>query len=161
MPEDFGHLASLEKLNLSFTPIKHLPHSICMLKQLKTLNLSSCWNLEKLPEDIGGLECLQNLNLTECTQVREIPDSICTLKCLKYFILLDCIQLEKLPNELGVLECLEVLNVKGTLIRHLPRSISLLKGLKVYGPKSGLRLRGYASNSGTSEASSSKKQKIS
>nr|GEW19967.1 hypothetical protein [Tanacetum cinerariifolium] len=112
--ESLEILECLEKLDLSFTSIEHLPDSICLLKNLKTLNLSSCWNLKKLPEDIGQLECLQNLILTECTQ--------------------------KLPEELGYLRRLEELNIKGTRIRFLPSSISLLTELKIYGPNSAGRL---------------------
>ncbi|PWA52817.1 disease resistance protein (TIR-NBS-LRR class) [Artemisia annua] len=159
LPEDIGRLESLEKLNLSFTRIKHLPDSICMLKHLKNLNLSSCWNLEKLPEDLGQLECLQDLILSECTQVRDIPDSICMLKHLKSLNLSNCILLAKLPEGLGCLD-LEVLNVKGTGIKHLPRSIYLLKDLKIYGPTLGLRSRGSASTSQTLEPSSISKQKL-
>lgn len=160
LPVDIGLLECLEKLNLSFTRISQLPSSICMLKHLKKLNLSSCRDLEKLPDDLGELECLQKLILEKCIQLSYIPESICQLKCLKYFSLLDCIRLEKLPKELGVLECLEVLNVKGTRIRQLPRSLFLLGGLKIYEAKSVLQSRGYASTSGTLEAYFTKKRKF-
>ncbi|GJX40977.1 TMV resistance protein N-like protein [Tanacetum coccineum] len=151
LPEDIGRLECLEKLNLSFTSIKHLPDSICKLKNLRTLNLSSCWNLEKLPEDIGRSESLQNLILTECTQVRDVPDSICMLKQLKYLSFMDCIQLQKLPEELGYLRCLEELNIKGTRIRFLPSSISLLTELKICGPNSDNRFYGIESTLRTKE----------
>lgn len=159
LPPDIGHLECLEKLNLSFSRIKHLPDSFCMLKHLKTLNLSSCWSLEKLPDNLERLECLQNLILTECTRIRYIPDNICELRKLKYLSVLGCIQIEELPMQIGFLECLEVLNLKGTRIRVLPRSISLLKDLKIYGPKTGLLLRGSLSTLGA-VAPSGKKQKI-
>lgn len=159
LPEDIGLLERLEELNLSSTRIKHLPDSICMLKNLKTLNLSSCGNLEILPRDLGQLECLQNLVLSECTQLRDIPDSISMLKHLKYFSLLNCSLISKLPEAFGSLE-LELLNVKGTRIKHLPRSIYLLKDLKVHGPILGLRSRGSMSTPTNLEASSIIKQKI-
>ncbi|KAL4578618.1 hypothetical protein LXL04_014745 [Taraxacum kok-saghyz] len=134
LPEDIGHLESLEWLNLRLTPVKHLPDSICMLKRLKTLLLARCYVLEKLPEDIGLLESLEELSAAYC-KIRDVPSSICKLKHLKEFDLRCCDQLEKLPEKLGDLKCLLVLDVQGTSISHLPHSISLLKGLKVFGFK--------------------------
>ncbi|KAJ9551385.1 hypothetical protein OSB04_015430 [Centaurea solstitialis] len=132
-PKDLGQLECLVELSLSTTRITHLPDSICMLKHLKLLELKSCWLLEKLPEDLGLLECLEELILSECIYLRDIPNGICKMKRLKYFHLLHCFQVEKLPEEFGCLKCLKVLNIEGTGISHLPRSIFSLKGLRIVG----------------------------
>ncbi|KAL7599329.1 hypothetical protein Lser_V15G22300 [Lactuca serriola] len=156
VPKDLDQLKCLEKLEFSYTNIKHLPDNICMLKHLQYLKVDSCSFLEKLPEDLGQLECLRKLSLSS-TKIKDLPDSICKLKhleslelrdcsllerlpedigrleCLKHLSLCYCIQLENLPEELGCLECLKMLDLTHTFICHLPQSIFLLKGLRIVG----------------------------
>ncbi|XP_008375888.3 TMV resistance protein N isoform X1 [Malus domestica] len=50
IPQDFGHLISLRKLNLSGNNFVRLPESICQLSKLESLNLSNCRRLQLLPE---------------------------------------------------------------------------------------------------------------
>ncbi|KAJ9558446.1 hypothetical protein OSB04_013060 [Centaurea solstitialis] len=136
LPEDLGQLECLEEINLSSTEIKHLPDSICMLKHLKILRLDNCMLLEKLPEDLGRLECLETLILEECRLLRHIPNNISGMKRLKYFRLAYCNAVQELPEELGHIECLKELNIEGTCINHLPRSIfSLKKGMCIVGSR--------------------------
>ncbi|KAJ9553980.1 hypothetical protein OSB04_018025 [Centaurea solstitialis] len=72
--------------------------------------------------------------LTECIVLRDIPNNICTMKCLKHFYLGYCKRVKELPEELGHLEGLEELDIRGTCINHLPRSVLLLKkGLRIVG----------------------------
>ncbi|KAD6454814.1 hypothetical protein E3N88_09520 [Mikania micrantha] len=142
-PKDLWKLASLEVLTLSMKEIKQLPDNICMLKHLKSLDLKSCWLLEKLPMDLGGLECLEELHLTDCVSLRDIPDSICNMKCLRNLHLSYCIQVEKLPEELGRLESLKLLNIEGTGIGHLPESIFRLKDLRIIGSTWWLKSYGF------------------
>ncbi|XP_076917094.1 TMV resistance protein N-like isoform X1 [Bidens hawaiensis] len=120
LPEELGQLECLEYLHLSYTKVKHLPNSICMLKRLK------------LPEDVGELESLEVLDLRFCSNLREIPSSICKLKRLRLLNLEECENIEKLPEELGNLGCLQLLNYRDTCITHLPQSIYLLKSLKIF-----------------------------
>ncbi|CAH1446988.1 unnamed protein product [Lactuca virosa] len=127
--EDLGQLEYLKKLTLSSTMIKRLPHSICMLKHLQSLQLISCWLLENLPEDIGRLECLENLTLSSA-KIKHLPDSICMLKRLKSLQLKFCWLLEKLPEDIGRLESLEKLTLSCTKIKDLPDSISMIKHLE-------------------------------
>ncbi|MFS7950763.1 putative leucine-rich repeat domain superfamily [Helianthus anomalus] len=94
---------------------------MCKLKHLKVLDLSECYRLEKLPEDLGELECLEELNLS-LTSISHLPHSISSLKHLKVLDLYGCCKLKKLPE-----------NLEGTLISHRPRNISLLKGLSIFG----------------------------
>ncbi|XP_076954503.1 TMV resistance protein N-like [Bidens hawaiensis] len=131
IPSSIGNLHNLVSLNLSDTNVKHLPNSICMLKRLKTLILTFCPSLEKLPEDVGELESLEELNLECCCNLREIPSSICKLKRLRVLDLQGCFMVEKLADELGNVGCLQLLDISVTGITHLPQSISLIKGLKI------------------------------
>ncbi|KAI3827249.1 hypothetical protein L1987_01321 [Smallanthus sonchifolius] len=138
-------LEGLEELTLSIEDIKHLPNSISMLKHLKSLELKSCLLLEQLPEDLDRLESLEKLHLSDCISLRDIPNSICNVKCLKYLHLPCCILLEKLPEELGYLECLRELNIEGTGIKYLPRSIFQLKDLCIVWSRGRLKSYGFTS----------------
>ncbi|KAD6454847.1 hypothetical protein E3N88_09553 [Mikania micrantha] len=150
VPKDLWKLESLEQLTLSMKEIKHLPDNICMLKHLKSLDLKSCWLLEQLPMDLGGLECLEELHLTDCISLRDIPDSICKIKCLKNLHLPYCIQVEKLPEEIGRLEYLEILNLEGAGVSRLPESIFELKDLRIIGSTWRLESYGFTSVTETS-----------
>ncbi|PWA95869.1 disease resistance protein (TIR-NBS-LRR class) [Artemisia annua] len=141
-PKNLDRLDCLEELSLRSTYIKTLPDSICMLKHLKSLDLDSCWLLEKLPVNIGRLECLESLILSKCTLLQDLPNSICEMKRLKCLELTRCIQVEKLPEEIGGLECLKDLYIKCTGISHLPRSIHGLKGLRIVGDRGLLKSTG-------------------
>ncbi|XP_024959640.1 TMV resistance protein N-like [Cynara cardunculus var. scolymus] len=132
-PKYLDRIECLEKLSLSFTDIKHLPDSICMLRHLKILRLEDCKLLEKLSEDLGQLECLEVLWLQGCTSLQGIPNNICNMKRLEYLNLNGCILVENLPEELGCIECLQDLDIEGTSVRHLPFSIVLLEGLHIKG----------------------------
>ncbi|KAD6454810.1 hypothetical protein E3N88_09516 [Mikania micrantha] len=133
LPKDLWKLESLEQLTLCMQEIKHLPDGICMLKHLKSLDLTFCELLEQLPMDLGGLKCLEELNLSYCVSLRDIPDIICELKCLKKLDLSHCRQVEKLPEALGRVECLKKLKIVGAGISRLPKSIFQLKDLRIIG----------------------------
>ncbi|PWA13687.1 disease resistance protein (TIR-NBS-LRR class) [Artemisia annua] len=132
-PKNLDWLDCLEELSLLSTDIKTLPDSICLLKNLKSLELDSCLLLEKLPVDIGRLECLESLILSKCTLLQDFPNSICEMKRLKYLELTHCIRVEKLPEEIGRLEGLKELNILGSGISHLPYSLYGLRGLDIIG----------------------------
>nr|GEW25686.1 disease resistance protein (TIR-NBS-LRR class) family [Tanacetum cinerariifolium] len=128
-PKDLGQLECLEELCLLSTKIKHLPHSICMLKLLKSLNVSGCDLIEKLPEDLGQLECLEKLRVRS-KKIEYLSNSICMLKRLKSLNVSNCACLGKLPDDIGQLETLETLELSVRKITHLPDSICMLKCLK-------------------------------
>ncbi|XP_071741579.1 TMV resistance protein N-like [Rutidosis leptorrhynchoides] len=140
-----GLTPNLEELTFSTKEIKNLPDSLCMLKQLKSLRLKSCWLIEKLPDDLGLLECLEELIITDCVYLRGIPNSICKMERLKYLHLTHCFLVEKLPEEIGVLESLTELNIQGSGINRLPLSIFRLKGLRIVGTKWRLQSYGFTS----------------
>ncbi|GKB72359.1 TMV resistance protein N-like protein [Tanacetum coccineum] len=172
--KDLDQLKCLEELILSNLETKHLPDSICMLKQLKSFKIISCWGLEKLPEDFGRLESLEELVLfstkikhlhedlaqlqrleklilNKCWSLHDIPESICELKRLKYIHLHVCLYVENLPEELGLLKCLKDLDIRGTSISHLPRSILRLRGLRLVGERWQLESFGFTSKIQTSD----------
>ncbi|KAF5788980.1 putative leucine-rich repeat domain superfamily [Helianthus annuus] len=119
VPNDLYHLQSLEKLRLWMKEIKHLPDSICMLKRLKSLDLSDCRSLQVIPNSICKMESLRDLDLRFCIQV------------------------EKLPKEFGDMKCLNTLNIGGAGIRHLPYNIFQLKDLRITGSRGQLESCGF------------------
>ncbi|KAJ0540709.1 putative leucine-rich repeat domain superfamily [Helianthus annuus] len=131
IPEDLWQLESLEKLSLNMVEIRHLPDSICVLKHLKSLEISNCLLIEQLPEEICRLECLEELYLWSCTSLRDIPNSICKLKWLKYLRVVGCDKVEKLPEKLGCLKYLEKLELgRCKSLQGIPNSICKMKCLK-------------------------------
>ncbi|XP_023762777.1 disease resistance protein RPV1 isoform X2 [Lactuca sativa] len=129
VPNDIDQLKSLEQLILLSTHVKRLPDSVCMLKHLKSLNISDCQHLEELPENLGLLENLMELSLST-TSIQRLPDSVCMLKNLKSLELGDCQHLEELPENLGWLGNLEELVFISINIRRIPDSICMLSHLK-------------------------------
>ncbi|GKD72475.1 Toll/interleukin-1 receptor domain-containing protein [Tanacetum coccineum] len=79
---DLDQLECLEELIFSSTKIRHLPDSICLLKHLKSLQLKSCFLLEKLPDDLARIESLEKLIITNCNRLRDIPKKMGKLKCV-------------------------------------------------------------------------------
>ncbi|PRQ22127.1 putative toll-like receptor, P-loop containing nucleoside triphosphate hydrolase [Rosa chinensis] len=106
LPDELGHVACLENLDVRGSGIRELPSSIGMLQGLVSMSLRDCKHLECLPSSVGGLKSLKDLNLSGCSK------------------------LDKLPDELGHVACLENLDVSGSGTRELPSSIGLLKNLK-------------------------------
>ncbi|PRQ22133.1 putative leucine-rich repeat domain, L domain-containing protein [Rosa chinensis] len=105
LPNDMGHLESLEELHVNGTGIRELPSSIGMLERLPLLKIEDCKDLACLPINLGGLKSLKVVNISGCSN------------------------LEKLPEELGNIEWLVEVDVSRTSIRELPCSIGMLEGL--------------------------------
>ncbi|PHT99676.1 hypothetical protein BC332_29464 [Capsicum chinense] len=70
------HLGNMENLVA-------LPSSICKLKCLVKLDMSYCFKVESLPEEIGNLENLEELDARQ-TLISRPPSSIIRLKKLKF-----------------------------------------------------------------------------
>ncbi|PWA86310.1 toll/interleukin-1 receptor (TIR) domain-containing protein [Artemisia annua] len=146
-----GRLVFLEELNFSSTDIRILSDSICMLNQLKSLEIVSCWLLEKLPEDLGRLQCLEKLILTDCKVLQDLPNSICKMKSLISLHLDERRRIMKLPEEIGRLDCLQELDMTRSGISCLPTGIFQLKGLRIVGEYQQLRSFGFTSEIQISE----------
>ncbi|KAF3456072.1 hypothetical protein FNV43_RR00715 [Rhamnella rubrinervis] len=132
-------LKLLRFLDLSHAKIKKIPYTICMLHNLQTLLLSSCYNLSKLPDSIGNLKHLRYLDLS-CTKFEEIPDTIGALHNLQKLLLGSCFRLATLPNSIGDLKNLRHLDLSWTSIEKIPDTVCNLQELRVLDIK-GSRLR--------------------
>ncbi|KAK3417775.1 hypothetical protein EUGRSUZ_H03735, partial [Eucalyptus grandis] len=80
-PNFFAHL-NLEHLILSgCESLIEIDESICQLKRLIFLDVSNCWNLQRLPKMVRNLDLL-TLDISH-TSIEEVPDSIGMSKNLK------------------------------------------------------------------------------
>nr|XP_023917202.1 putative disease resistance protein RGA3 [Quercus suber] len=86
LPNEVEKLIHLRLLKLSCEEIKELPESICNLCNLQSLDVSECWELDKLPQRIGKLINLRHLLFIEDveeTRIKSFPKGIGRLTCLK------------------------------------------------------------------------------
>ncbi|KAB2070379.1 hypothetical protein ES319_A08G152400v1 [Gossypium barbadense] len=89
LPDCIGDLSHLCYLNLSRTRIRYLPESLCALCNLRTLDLSHCKKLTKLPLGMGNLISLHYLNIVRTDNMTEMPlhiGKLINLKKLSKFI---------------------------------------------------------------------------
>ncbi|XP_030926146.1 disease resistance-like protein DSC1 [Quercus lobata] len=122
------------------------------MESLVTLELSGCFDIEKISEFVGNMGCLQELKL-DGTGIKELPSSIegligltslslaycddlvclpsaiCSLKSLESLDLSWCLKIDKLPKNLGNVKGLKVLKLSGTAIKELPSSIEHMTSL--------------------------------
>ncbi|KAG2675063.1 hypothetical protein I3760_13G166900 [Carya illinoinensis] len=82
LPDSVGKMKHLRHLDVSDTPIRKLPDSICKLCNLQTLKISRCYNLTVLPRDIHKLISLRHLDFTE-TPIKEMPVRLGNLRHLQ------------------------------------------------------------------------------
>ncbi|XP_029126007.1 disease resistance protein RML1B-like isoform X2 [Cajanus cajan] len=155
LPSNF-HLKNLVILNLSYSCFrwdKPLENS----KMLRQLVLKGCKNIRRVP-DMSGLPNLTELCLAECTNLIKIHDSVgflhnlqlfCSnllnifalriaviprrikLTSLEHLCIKDCSNLVMLPEILAPMQKLKYVDLEGTSIKNLPRSIQNLKGLQI------------------------------
>ena len=122
------------------------------MESLVTLELSGCFDIEKIPKFVGNMGCLQELKL-DGTGIKELPSSIegligltslslaycddlvclpstiCSLKSLESLNLSGCSNFDNLPKNLGNVKGLKRLDLRGTTIKELPLSIERLTSL--------------------------------
>ncbi|XP_021833235.1 TMV resistance protein N-like [Prunus avium] len=122
-------LKCLIRLELSYcSKLKKIPEFSGQMKNLSNLSLQGT-SIEKLPSSIGCLVGLTFLRLNDCKNLAGLPSEICNLKSLKRLWVFGCSKIDKLPENMGEMESLTRLDLCGTSIRQLPRSVVGLKKL--------------------------------
>lgn len=80
------------------------------MESLVTLELSGCFDIEKIPEFVGNMGCLQELKL-DGTGIKELPSSVEGLIGMTSLTLSHCKNLWRLPNTICNLKLLESLDL--------------------------------------------------
>ncbi|KAK8706359.1 hypothetical protein V6N13_049928 [Hibiscus sabdariffa] len=126
------HMHSLSNLDLSFTYIEQLPHSVSNLEKLNALVLRGCYNLRYVPS-LEKLKSLRKLNLSR-TAIEKVPEGLEMLTNLTYLnVSTEC--LKELPiailPKLSCLQCL-VLYVESNSVKMNGLEAVRLRKLEVF-----------------------------
>ncbi|KAL5557102.1 hypothetical protein UlMin_039338 [Ulmus minor] len=123
---------NLEEINIDYCDdLAELPPGLCEIVSLKTLSITHCHKLSKLPEEIKKLVNLELLRLRSCIDMKELPDSICKLDKLTFLDISDCFSIRKLPEDIGKLCSLRTLNTRScSRLPELPPSVVDLEHLE-------------------------------
>lgn len=85
-----SHLHRLVEMNVrNCKKLRSIPSGMCRLKSLRKLDISGCSNIDRLPEDVGGMYSLSVL-LADQTSITQLPPGIISLKNLKELSLSGC-----------------------------------------------------------------------
>ncbi len=118
-----GQLPRLQKLELIGLSLFNFPRELCLLKTLKTLDLS--WNgLTFLPPEFGALTELEVLILSK-NYFEQIPPEVQKCRALKRFEIFYN-PLRALPEWLAELPALELIRISQTFIKEIPPAIEKL-----------------------------------
>ncbi|XP_057753819.1 TMV resistance protein N-like isoform X2 [Arachis stenosperma] len=120
----------LVEIDLSYSKIVELWDGKKFLKDLKHLNLSGCYKLERTP-DLSEVPNLKTLNLEECRELNYIHPSLAHHKSLVELNLRGCSSLETLADKLEM-SSLERLNLCSCYrLRRVPEFGDCMKQLSI------------------------------
>uniref|UniRef100_A0A3Q2ZAU2 Leucine-rich repeats and calponin homology (CH) domain containing 4 n=1 Tax=Hippocampus comes TaxID=109280 RepID=A0A3Q2ZAU2_HIPCM len=123
LPEELGHLISLETLSLYHNGMRSLSPCLGNLQALTYLNLSRNL-LSSLSASVFELPLLRVLIVSN-NKLSSLPASVFALAHLRQLDV-SCNELRRLPPELGQLECLRDLKLRRNQLTSLPEEISEL-----------------------------------
>ena len=127
-PEHFKELKSLETIIINSGKMEEISDGITELMSLKTLIITSCRSLKKLPENIGNLKSLAVLKITGNTSLEFLPQSIFNLSNLQTLNLYNN-NLKEFPDKLSSFPRLEILTLNNNQLKYMPYSVFKLNNL--------------------------------
>ncbi|TXG56161.1 hypothetical protein EZV62_017474 [Acer yangbiense] len=104
LPEDIWRLVNLRMLVFSSKQSRLPENGIGRLTSLKYLGIGSCYNLEKLFEDIDKLQALQTLIIGDCPKLVSLPHGVKDLSSLQNLMLSDSKKNAKCNLEMEIME---------------------------------------------------------
>ncbi|GJP53355.1 hypothetical protein CLOM_g12513 [Closterium sp. NIES-68] len=130
LPEAFGSLSRLKRLQIVSGSLQALPSSFSLLSSLESLSLADC-PMKHLPDAFGQLQNLKSIRIWFVSELEELPGSICELSSLSELSLEYCRDLARLPANIHQLGSLcKVLLEKLDALVALPDSLGLLPALQ-------------------------------
>ncbi|KAG0582737.1 hypothetical protein KC19_3G081900 [Ceratodon purpureus] len=133
--ESLGQSVPLDQLTVGCEKVKCLPNSFGYLKKLRTLELSGCLHLTRLPKNLGAITSLKCL-IIMCCPIRKLPRSIGLLSQLLRLEVIGCTNLEKLPTSIRKLHSLEVFELEDCGSIEAMGALITLQGLPIWGSTS-------------------------
>lgn len=127
LPNSFGNLVNLEELLLSNNKLEILPPNFVDLSHLKELTLYDN-QLTNLPENFGDLKNLEYFTMAS-NKIISLPESFTKLTKLS-FLSLSYNNLSILPENFGNLINLQTLWLDNNKIKELPQSFEYLENLQ-------------------------------
>ena len=96
--------ASLVELKIAHFPFPNrlpITNNNNLFRSLKSLSLSNCNELERLPASLGHIIAFESISISGCHKLRELPSEISNLRNLKRLTLEFCSSFEIFPIEIG------------------------------------------------------------
>jgi hypothetical protein len=134
LPERMGELCSLEDLDIDDSRFTRLPASFSRLGRLKRCYVHAA--LTELPDDFGQLQALESLDLRG-NALTHLPDSMRHLRKLQR-LKLNRNQLSALPDWLCELPALTHLDARGNPFRNVPSGLGQCPNLQFLGVDAGV-----------------------
>ncbi|CAM6103620.1 unnamed protein product [Calypogeia fissa] len=126
LPKSFGQLSSLQELVIDSPELQTLPSSFGALKLVQKVELE-CPKLQRLPNGFAGLSSLTELRLY-CRKLKSLPGDFGALSSLEELTIY-CPELKSLSDDFGQLATLEDLHVVSNELETLPEGFGNLKAL--------------------------------
>ncbi|KAF2297248.1 hypothetical protein GH714_019999 [Hevea brasiliensis] len=119
------NIVNLKEINLSNCENLTAIPDLSLATNLERLNFDYCTSLVEFPSSVQYLDKLVELDLSHCTSLMSLPSRI-NLRSLKTLKFSGCSNLQRCPEIKGNLT---YLNLNGTAVEELSRSIGYLSGL--------------------------------
>ncbi|KAG0582758.1 hypothetical protein KC19_3G083500 [Ceratodon purpureus] len=133
--ESLGQSVPLDQLTVGCERVQCLPNSFGYLKKLRTLELSGCLHLTRLPKNLGAMTSLEELGI-RCCPIRKLPRSIGLLSQLRWLTVTGCKNLEKLPTSIRKLHSLKLFQLEDCGSIEAMGALTTLQGLPIWGSTS-------------------------